>query len=136
MLVFNSGDDELTVDTEYQTVYGYEIKPDVNWRFVDDVGHRHSYWSEGDPYPTLEERERPSYCCEECEACDDPNGVEQYYVCKECSQEVVPRKKRLSTSQNVKTTERYILKTVRTVSKEEAEAWMREKGLLNVPISD
>lgn len=130
MFTYQSGDDELTVETEWVTVDGYETKPDSTWRFVDEAGHRHGYWNEDEPFPTLEKKTRPSFCCDECEDFDDPNGEESYYVCRNCSEEIAPRFKRVSTSKNVKTVERYTLKTVRTVTREEAEAWMNTRKVL------
>jgi hypothetical protein len=136
VFVYTCDDGELTIETDYETVTGEETKPDTNWRFVDGAGHRHAFWSEDDPFPTLREKTRTVFCAT-CDCCSDEDSYEEtYYVCRECSEEISPRFTTVPVTEHIKTRECYILKTVRRVTKEEALAWLSEQGISNVAVQD
>lgn len=117
------GDDELVIESDFQTIYGTEEKWDKNWKKQDNNGHWHFFASEEDPFPTLFSRQQKVYDVYD----EDHEWEETRWFCKECSCSVTPRK----TSQKVvvesKVMSRYMLTTTREVTAEEAEAWLQAK---------
>jgi hypothetical protein len=122
----HSGDDSLEIRANSYSVEGYERVPDQHWRHVDSNGHRHTYWTEEEPFPTLDKRARTIDA-----EYEDDDEWEEYFVCKECEEEVAPRYRSKYVAKEIKGRTEYILTTVRDVTEEEAQAWLREKGMLS-----
>jgi hypothetical protein len=79
---------ELTQEVEYVRSLG-AVRPDPNWRFIDRLGHEHSF--AGDDLPTLTAHRVQMPCDGSCDGvCEGEGYSVTRYRCSICGEDVEP----------------------------------------------